>query len=131
MGVTAPWGHVNADADRVETWTHAHGWLIISLQQSAREKPRVANTKSAIKQIRVSERKRQRNRPIKTRIKNAVVKAVASIAGTAASSDSLEAVADAISQLDRAASKGVIHANNAARRKSRLMKKLNAARATA
>ena len=91
----------------------------------------MANTKSAIKQIRVSERKRQRNRPVKTRVKNALGKAVASIAGNAGAEATLEAVTEAISQLDRAASKGVIHANNAARRKSRLMKRLNAARASA
>ena len=91
----------------------------------------MANTKSALKQIRVSERKRQRNRPIKTRVKNALGKAVTSIAGNAGAEATLEAVTEAISQLDRAASKGVIHPNNAARRKSRLMKRLNAARAQA
>jgi small subunit ribosomal protein S20 len=91
----------------------------------------VANTKSALKQIRVSERKRQRNRPVKTRVKNAIGKAITSIAGSAGAEDALAAVTEAISQLDRAASKGVIHPNNAARRKSRLMKRLNAARASA
>jgi small subunit ribosomal protein S20 len=91
----------------------------------------VANTKSALKQIRVSERKRLRNRPVKTRVRNAIGKAVTSIAGRAAAEDALAAVTEAISQLDRAASKGVIHPNNAARRKSRLMKKLNAAKASA
>jgi small subunit ribosomal protein S20 len=89
----------------------------------------VANTKSALKQIRVAERRRQRNRPIKTRVKNALGKAVTSIAGNVGAEATLEAVTEAISQLDRAASKGVIHPNNAARRKSRLMKRLNAARA--
>ena len=91
----------------------------------------MANTKSALKQIRVAERKRKRNRPVRTRVRNAVVKAVTSIAGRAGAEDTLEAVTEAISQLDRAASKGVIHPNNAARRKSRLMKRLNAARASA
>ena len=89
----------------------------------------MANTKSALKQIRVAERRRQRNRPIKTRVKNALTKAVTSIAGNAGADETSEAVAEAISQLDRAASKGVIHPNNASRRKSRLMKRLNAARA--
>jgi small subunit ribosomal protein S20 len=91
----------------------------------------VANTKSALKQIRVSERKRLRNRPVKTRVKNAVTKAITSIAGRVAAEDTVAAVTEAISQLDRAASKGVIHPNNAARRKSRLMKRLNAARTSA
>ena len=91
----------------------------------------MANTKSAMKQMRVAERRRQRNRPVKTRVKNAVGKAIASIAGDAGGEATLEAVTEAISQLDRAANKGVIHPNNAARRKSRLMKRLNAARASA
>jgi small subunit ribosomal protein S20 len=91
----------------------------------------VANTKQAIKMIRVAEKRRLRNRPIKTRVKNAVVKALDAIADRAAEPTTVEAVTAAISQLDRAASKGVIHANNAARRKSRLMKRLNAAKAAA
>ena len=91
----------------------------------------MANTKSALKQIRVSERKRLRNRPVKTRVKNAIGKAVTSIASRADADEALAAVTEAISQLDRAASKGVIHPNNAARRKSRLMKRLNAAKASA
>ena len=56
-------------------------------------------------------------------------KAVTSIAGSAAAERRRSRPStEAISQLDRAASKGVIHPNNAARRKSRLMKRLNAAR---
>ncbi len=39
----------------------------------------------------------------------------------------VEAVAKALKELDSAASKGILHKNNAARRKSRLMKKLNQA----
>jgi small subunit ribosomal protein S20 len=42
-----------------------------------------------------------------------------------------KAIIEAISSLDKAAEKGVIHPNNAARRKSRLMKKLNEAKALA
>ena len=48
-----------------------------------------------------------------------------------AAAETVEVVTAALSQLDRAASRGVIHANNAARRKSRLMKRLNAAKAAA
>jgi small subunit ribosomal protein S20 len=84
-----------------------------------------------MKQIRVAERRRKQNRPIKTRVKNALGKAIDAIASSAGAGDTTEAVTEAISQLDRAASKGVIHPNNAARRKSRLMKRLNAARASA
>ena len=89
----------------------------------------MANTKQAIKMIRVSERRRQRNRPIRTAVKTELRKAHEAIAEGATSPAAADAVVAAISQLDRAASKGVLHANNAARRKSRLMKRLHAATA--
>src|SRR5205823_8169225 len=88
---------------------------------------RVANTKSALKKIRVSERRRRRNQPIRTAVKTYLRKAQEAVAGAPAEPATVEAVVAAISQLDRAAGKGVIHANNAARRKSRLMKAFNAA----
>jgi small subunit ribosomal protein S20 len=91
----------------------------------------VANTKSAIKKIRVAEKKRARNRPIRTAVRNKVRSAQEAIAGAPAATDTVEAVVAAISQLDRAVSKGVLHANNAARRKSRLMKRLNTAKTSA
>ncbi len=89
----------------------------------------MANTKSAQKAIRVSERRRQHNKPIRSSVKTYIKQAVASIGTPDANAE--EAVVRAISQLDKAASKGVIHRNNAARRKSRLMKKLNQARGAA
>lgn len=86
----------------------------------------MANTKSAIKQIRVSERKRLRNKPIRTRAKTEVKKARLLI--EAGELEAAQAQAHVASRtLDRAASKGVIHRNNAARRKSRLMKQLGRA----
>ncbi len=89
----------------------------------------MANTKSALKMIRVAERRRQRNRPIRTALKTYVGKAVRTMgAGDVDTAGSQ--VVDAIKALDKAASKGVIHPNNAARRKSRLMKKLNQAAAS-
>ena len=85
-------------------------------------------TKSAKKQLRVAERKQLRNKPIRTLCKTNITKAERLI-----SSGEIEAaqkvVVAAISSLDKAAEKGVIHPNNAARRKSRLMKKLNEAQA--
>jgi len=85
-------------------------------------------TKSATKQVRVTEKRRLRNRSIRSQVKTKITKAERLIF-----SGELEpagaAVVAAISTLDRAAEKGVIHANNAARRKSRLMKKLNEAQA--
>jgi small subunit ribosomal protein S20 len=85
----------------------------------------MANTKSAIKRIKTSEKKHQRNVAVKSATRTYVKKAK-----TAISQSPAEAQADltaAISALDRAAKKGVIHPNNAARRKSRLMKRYNEA----
>ena len=84
----------------------------------------MANTKSALKRIRSNARKRVRNRMVLSRTRTAVKAAREAIESGETSS---EAIRRAISQLDRAAAKGVIHPNNAARRKSRLMKRLNAA----
>ena len=85
----------------------------------------MANTHSAIKRIRSSARKRRRNVLVRSSVRTAVKKANATIAENAA--NRAETVKQAISELDRAASKGVVHKNNAARRKARLMKKLNSA----
>jgi len=82
------------------------------------------NTKSAAKQMRVQERRRLRNQSVRSATRTFVRKAEAEIqAGEA--SPLADVVRQAIGALDRAAKKGVIHPNNAARRKSRLMKRLN------
>ncbi len=86
------------------------------------------NTRSARKQVRVTERRRLRNKSIQSLCKTSITKAERLIFSGELESAQEAAVA-AISSLDRAAEKGVIHPNNAARRKSRLMKKLNEARA--
>ncbi len=86
----------------------------------------MANTKSAEKRIRANERRRVRNQAYRSRAKTMVKAAETSIYG---GESSAEAVREAIRTLDKAAVKGIIHKNNAARRKSRLMKKLNAAMA--
>jgi len=82
--------------------------------------------KSVQKRIRVAEKSRLRNKSIHSQAKTYITKAEKLIF-----SGELEAaqgaVATVISSLDKAAEKGVIHPNNAARRKSRLMKKLNKA----
>ncbi len=89
----------------------------------------MANTKSAQKRIRSDERKRVRNMMVRSRVKTFIKKAEQAI--LAGEETSAEAVRQAIAQLDKAASKGVIHRNNAARRKSRLMAKFNKANASA
>ena len=82
----------------------------------------MANTKSAEKRIRSNERKRMRNQMYRSRVKTLIRKAEQLIFSGEASED---AVKEAVRTLDKAAVKGIIHKNNAARRKSRLMKKLN------
>ena len=79
----------------------------------------MANIKSQIKRNRQNEAARQRNKAVKSSLKTAVRKANDAIdAGDAAAAT--EAVQDASRKLDKAASKGVIHANQAANRKSSL-----------
>lgn len=90
----------------------------------------MANNDSARKRIRVAEQKRLRNRPYRTAARTFVKKAELAI--RAGEQDAAAtAVGDAISMLDRVANKGVIHRNNAARRKSRLMAKFNRLNASA
>jgi small subunit ribosomal protein S20 len=84
--------------------------------------------KKAPKQVQGTERKRLRNKSIRSQCKTNVTKAERLIFSGKLEA-AREAVAVAIASLDNAAEKGVIHANNAARRKSRLMKKLNEAQA--
>ncbi|MBL7165039.1 MAG: 30S ribosomal protein S20 [Dehalococcoidales bacterium] len=83
-------------------------------------------TKSAKRHVRVSEERRQRNRSVRTQCRSNVVRAGRLIV-TGEFEAAREAVAVAIFSLDKAVTKGVIHSNNAARRKARLVKKLNQA----
>ena len=86
-------------------------------------------TKSAQKQVRVAEGRRLRNKPVRSLCKTNITKAERLIfSGELEAAQ--KAVVVAISSLDKAAEKGIIHPNNAARRKSRLMKKLNDALAS-
>lgn len=79
--------------------------------------------KSAIKRMRQDKKRRERNRAVKSQVKTAIKKAV-SLAGTEQATSALR---EAESVIDRAAKKGVIHWRNAARKKSRLAKKVKAA----
>ena len=83
------------------------------------------NNAAAKKRMRQEQKRRLHNRSIKSLVKTQITKARQAIATDA---EAEEAVRAAVSELDRAAKKGVIHRNNAARRKSRLMKQLNATR---
>jgi small subunit ribosomal protein S20 len=75
--------------------------------------------------MRRSERRHRRNRPIISATRTYVRRARTAIDAADATA-AAAAVGDAISALDKAATKGVIHRNNAARRKSRLMARYNA-----
>jgi small subunit ribosomal protein S20 len=83
----------------------------------------LANTKSAMKRIRQSERRRLRNRALRTKIRG-VIKMARSAEGAAKPA----AVLEAIRTLDKAVSKGVVHRNTAARKKSALARRLVAAK---
>jgi small subunit ribosomal protein S20 len=82
-------------------------------------------TASAKKQARASVRRTQRNRAVRSEVKTKIVKARRSLTETPVAESDRHAIAmDAIRALDRAASKGVLHRNNAARRKARLTRQL-------
>jgi small subunit ribosomal protein S20 len=84
----------------------------------------MANIKSQIKRNKQNQKRRMNNRVYRGTARTYVRKAEAAIR-IGDSQASQEEVLKAIRALDKAASKGVIHKNNAARRKSRLVKKLN------
>ena len=80
---------------------------------------------SASKRLRQSIAARDRNRSVKSRTRTVITKALVAVGNDAGSAE--EAVREAISALDKAAQKRVIHANAAARSKSRLLKRFNLA----
>ena len=81
----------------------------------------MANIKSQKKRNLTNAKRAERNKAVKSELKTRVKTATTSI-GT---DDEEQALKLAIKRLDKAASKGVIHPNQAARRKSRLMKKVS------
>ena len=83
----------------------------------------MANTKSAKKRMRQNERRRIRNRGVRSKVRTAV-----KLARGSEGTEMRTAVAEAIRELDRAVSKGVLHRNTAARKKSGLARRLAAVR---
>ena len=81
----------------------------------------MANIKSQIKRNKQNERRRLRNRTVRSEIHTRTKAAVAAAESGEDSADKLKA---AIRRIDTAASKGVLHKNTAARQKSRLVKRL-------
>ena len=83
-------------------------------------------TASAKKQARAGVRRALRNRAVRSEVKTKVVKARRTLTGgPVAESDRYAIALEAIQALDRAASKGILHRNNAGRRKARLAKQLS------
>ncbi len=85
------------------------------------------NIKSAKKRVKVNAAKTMQNKDTKSELKTIIKKADA--ACTAKSADSDAAIKLAIKKVDQAAAKNIMHKNKAARKKSQLAKKLNAAKA--
>jgi small subunit ribosomal protein S20 len=83
------------------------------------------NIKSAIKRVKTSEDRNAQNTTAKSAMRTAVKKADAAVVNND-SAVAKEVFAEAARKLDKAAAKGLIHKNAAARKKSRLSKKINA-----
>jgi small subunit ribosomal protein S20 len=82
----------------------------------------MANIKSQIKRNRQNERRRLKNKAVRSEVKTRIKSAVT--AAETGAENSAEALTLAIKRLDKAAAAGVIHKNQAANRKSRLMKRV-------
>jgi small subunit ribosomal protein S20 len=85
----------------------------------------VANIKSQIKRIKTNEKRRLRNKSVKSSVKTAIRK-FREAAESGDKDKTIELLRDASKKLDKAASKGVIHANQAANKKSAMAKRANA-----
>ena len=81
----------------------------------------MANSRSARKRIRANERKHVRNRAVRSAVRTKVTKARRALVGLDEGLEMQDQLVTAISALDRASEKGILHRRNAARRKSRLM----------
>ena len=83
------------------------------------------NIKSSIRSVKTDAERRAKNAPIKAALRNAARK-VEALAANGAKEDAQATMAAATGLLDKAARKGIIHKNAAARKKSRIAKKINA-----
>ena len=84
----------------------------------------MANIRSQIKRNRQNERRRVRNKAVRSEIRTRTKSALAT--AEAGVKDGVEALRLAVKRIDKAAAKGVIHKNQAANRKSRLMRRIAA-----
>ena len=88
----------------------------------------MANIKSQIKRNGQNERRRLRNKAVRSEVKTRIKTAVSAAEG--GSETSVEALRLAVKRLDKAAATGVIHKNQAANRKARLMRRVAKAQAS-
>ena len=84
----------------------------------------MANIKSQIKRNRQNEKANERNRAVRSELRTRTKRVEAAVD---AGEDATALLKDAVKRIDQAAAKGVLHKNTAARRKARLVKKVNAA----
>jgi small subunit ribosomal protein S20 len=85
----------------------------------------VANIKSQIKRNRQNERRRLRNKAVRAELRTRTKTAL--LAAEAGAEDAVESLRAAVKRIDKAAAQGVIHKNQAANRKSRLMRRIDKA----
>ena len=85
----------------------------------------MANIKSQIKRIKTNEKARQRNKAVRSEVRS-YVRVVRENIAAGNKDEAQQAYAVAARKLDKAVSKGVLHKNNAANRKSRLSTQINA-----
>ena len=85
----------------------------------------MANIKSQIKRNRQSEVLREKNKAVRSEVRTRSKSAM--VAAASGAENTVEQLRLAVKRIDKAAAKGVIHANQAARRKSRLMRHVNEA----
>ncbi|SEP90817.1 SSU ribosomal protein S20P [Piscibacillus halophilus] len=88
------------------------------------EVKKVANTKQATKRIRVNYDARMRNQSVKSDMRSAI-KSVETAVHEKNADAAKEALTNAVSKIDKAVQKGIIHRNNGDRKKSSLMTKVN------
>jgi small subunit ribosomal protein S20 len=86
---------------------------------------KLANIKSQIKRIKTNEKARQRNKAVRSEVRS-YVRVVRENIAAGKKDEAQQAYAVAARKLDKAVSKGVLHKNNAANRKSRLAQQINA-----
>ena len=119
MGFRGVYFFVARPKQRVVLYT-----LILNLASKWRKN--MAHKKLALRNVKISEKARQRNFAVKSKVKTLF--SVAEKAISIKSKEMEKAVLSAITAIDKAVGAGMIHTNTAARKKSRLLKKLNSAK---